>query len=104
MLARQMIVDTSHDERTAVTVSHFADFIHGKPPGTEYARVQRPLGVVIRDSTDKGKAEEDRVIGARVPAVNAQHRLRHKGVPVSSRVSRIAPCIMDSSGSRWPAG
>src|SRR5690242_10794746 len=78
--ACQMIVDAPHYQRTPVTVCHFADFIYAKPSRAEYSRIQRPAGIVTGDGTSKGKAEEDSVIGLRVPAVNTQHPLRHKSV------------------------
>src|SRR5690349_6844078 len=79
-LACQMVIDAPHHQRTAVTICHFSDFIHGKPSRTEDSCIQRPTRIVSCGSAAKGEAEEDSVIGMRVPAVNTQHPLWHKGV------------------------
>ena len=46
MLPRQMVLNTLHHQRAAVTRDQSTNFIHAKPPSSQYTVIQRTSGIV----------------------------------------------------------
>ena len=63
-LPRQMILNTLHNQRAAVTRYQPTNFIHAKPSSSQYTGIQRTSGIVARNQAGKSKAQLDDIVRA----------------------------------------